>query len=115
MQTNSLPTGDRSIYHKVFKLSVLPTASTITDRLRVLPTSSVKGGVLHHPHPARYAPGSDRHIRSYLERKVAKKGTAKIIVSDVKDFAQVYRFSKRQMSICCNYGFWNAHGCRRHD
>ena len=54
MWTNSLPTGDRSIYHKAvqtfsltdrFNRSVSPTASAITDRLRVLLTSSVKVGV----------------------------------------------------------------------
>ena len=37
---------------------------------------------------------SNRHIKSYLERKVAKKGKAKVIVSDVKDFALLYRVSE---------------------
>ena len=53
---------------------------------------------------------SNRNVKSYLARKVTRsKGIAKVIVSDVKDFALVYKFSKRQLSINCHYGFWNTY------
>lgn len=49
---------------------------------------------------------SNRDVKSYLARKVTRsKGIAKVIVSDVKDFALVYKFSKRQLSVNCHYGF----------
>ena len=59
---------------------------------------------------------SNRNVKSYLARKVTRsKGIAKVIVSDVKDFALVYKFSKRQLSINCHYGFWNTYGFPQHD
>jgi hypothetical protein len=54
---------------------------------------------------------SNRNVKSYLARKVTRsKGIAK-----VKDFALVYKFSKRQLSINCHYGFWNTYGFPQHD
>ena len=49
-----------------FTRSVLPTASAITDRLRVLPTSSVKseGGVTPPHTPARYAPANEAQAKN---------------------------------------------------
>ncbi|CAB4044456.1 Hypothetical predicted protein [Paramuricea clavata] len=59
---------------------------------------------------------SNRNVKSYLARKVTRsKGIAKVIVSDVKDFALVYKFAKRQLSINCHYGFWNTYGFPQHD
>ena len=58
----------------------------------------------------------NRDVRSYLARKVLRsKGIARVIVSDLKDFALVYKFSKRQLSISCHYGFWNSCGFPQHD
>ena len=39
-----------------------------------------------------------------------KEHKVKILISDNKDLAFVYKFRKEQLTICYNYGEWNIHG-----
>jgi hypothetical protein len=57
-------------------------------------------------------------VKTYLSRKL--KGSSryghkvKLLVSEHKDFALVYRFSTGQLTIQFHYGEWNTFDCPRH-
>ena len=55
-----------------------------------------------------------KEVKGYLTKNIPGKGRAKLLVSGVKDFALVYKYSKRQLSVLCHYGFWNTHGFPLH-
>ena len=54
-------------------------------------------------------------LKSYLRRKIPGKGKAKVLISRFKEFKLCYKYSKRQMTVSCHYGFWNIHGFPLHD
>ena len=39
-----------------------------------------------------------REVKGYLSKNIPGKGKAKLLVSGIKDFALVYKYSKRQLS-----------------
>jgi len=56
-----------------------------------------------------------QQLKSYLRRKIPGKGKAKVLISRFKVFNLCYKYSKRQMTVSCYYGFWNTHGFPLHD
>ena len=60
---------------------------------------------------------SKREVRKFFTRKltgVKCHHKVKLIVSDEKDFALVYKKSRGQLTIEFNYGEWNANGFPQH-
>ena len=60
---------------------------------------------------------SMREVSGYLERTLGgnrKDHLAKLLVSETKDFAIIYHFSKGQFVLSFNFGEWNAFGFPQH-
>ena len=62
---------------------------------------------------------SDSDVQTrFFKRNLSgkKKGhIVAVLVEDAKDFAFVYKFKKGQMTLCLNFGEWNAYHFPQHN
>ena len=54
-------------------------------------------------------------VTSYLVRKFKSKGTAKVIITEERDFSFVYKKRKAKFMITFSYGFWNSENFPLHE
>ena len=58
---------------------------------------------------------TEMEVKKFFYRSLMKsRGKAELIVSEVKDFALIYKYSKGQFYISFNFGVWNANGFPQH-